>query len=300
MLHVNYTKCQLLIILGLLFFADYTRAQEPVKIAVWGDSRENADKGTEQVISLLKYEQANWDFQVHTGDFTHAGKEVDWKRSLAYNGMKDVYIPEKFFMCTSNHDDIQYTYDKYTKGVLPVNDTDNTTHFYAHRQGNVHVLFMDAYFTEPEVMQKWLDDYLAKNVKKDDWLIGVWHNPCYGDVTYKDDYLEVCAGWLDSFYKYGGDFILHGHAHVYLRSKPVAPDGSIDMKNGMVHIVSGVGGASWKDPLPYAEKTAYTPDVKSFPAVSFLKLDGNTATVRTLDARPDQNRRVIDEWTWKK
>ncbi len=271
-----------------------------VCVAVWGDSRENKDNACVNIASILINDISWWDFQVHAGDFTSDGREEDWQRSLNYTGMDKLFIPGKMFMCTSNHDNNQLTWDKYTAGVLPVNSADNTTHFYAHQMGNVHVIMCDSYFTDPTVMQNWLDQYLENNVNEDDWLIGVWHNPCYGDITYKDGIIDICQNWLESLHRHGGDFILHGHAHVYLRTKPLLPDGTIDSINGMVHIINGTGGASWKPAQKYTDKTAFTPDTVSFPTLVYITFEENTATVMTIDARPERDRAVIDEWTWIK
>ncbi len=131
-------------------------------------------------------------------------------------------------------------------------------------------------------------------------MFGVWHKPCYSDITYKSSYLKKCQPWLDKFHERGGDFILHGHAHVYVRSFPLLPDGSIDQINGMVHIVNGCGGASWKSAQTYSDKTAYTPQTKSFACITFITIEGNKAFIQTIDARPDSNLKVIDEWVWDK
>lgn len=288
---------ELLILLLLLPFNAW--AQDRVKIALWGDSRENKDNACENIADILLNQITDWDFQVHTGDFTSTGSEEDWQRSLGYKGIDSLFVPEKFFMCTSNHDDNRSTYDKYTAGVLPVNSANSTTHFYSYQKENVHIVACDAYFTDAATMQNWLDQELA-NVPADNWLIGFWHNPCYEDLTYKSSYLDKCAPWLEKFHTRGGDFILHGHAHVYLRTFPVSPGGTVDHENGMVHIINGCGGASWEDPQSYTNKTAFTPATTSFAAVTFITINGDTALVQTVDVRPDRNLAVIDEWQWLK
>jgi hypothetical protein len=52
-------------------------APTKVKLALWGDSRENLDQATEQIASVLLNDITDWDVQVHSGDFTHRGGEVD-------------------------------------------------------------------------------------------------------------------------------------------------------------------------------------------------------------------------------
>lgn len=281
----------------ILVNCTFLYAQERVKIALWGDSRENYLGACENIADYLLHEETDWDFQIHTGDFSHAGYDIDWQKSLNYKGMDSLYIPGKFYMCTSNHDDVESAWDKYTAGVLPINFTDSTTHFFHYQMGNVHVITCDAYFTNSEIMNNWLDQKLA-TIPEEDWLIGVWHNPCYGDITYKNSYLDKCSPWLEKFYANGGDFIFHGHAHTYVRSRPLLPNGVVDHENGMVHIINGCGGASFKDPQTVVEKTAYTPSVTSFACITFITIEGSTASVKTVDVRKLVNWGTIDEWTW--
>jgi|GEM_PF-1465754 len=276
-----------------------------VKLALWGDSRENLDQACENIASVLLKDITDWDVQVHSGDFTHGGTEKDWRQSLGYKGMDQLFVKGRFLMCTSNHDaDEQHRpgsraiYDRFTRDVLPVNSADHTTHFYSWDRGNVHIAFCDGFFTEPAVMQAWLDAYV-KSIPKGDWLLGVWHDPAYA-VTYKEDYLSTCRPWLDAIQSHGGKFILNGHAHVYLRTKPLRPDGAVDAKAGMVHIINGTGGASWKDPVPADPKIAFTPSVRSFPCITFLTFEGESVTVQTVDARPGSKLKVIDEFKWTK
>lgn len=290
----NYVK---LIFFLLVFLISASEAQ--VKIALWGDSRENKDGACENIARILLNDITDWDFQIHTGDFTSHGTEADWQRTLNYAGIDSLFVPGKFFMCTSNHDDVQSIYAKYTAGILPTNSVDGTTHFYHYQRGNVHVIACDAYFTAATTMNNWLDTTLAK-IPEDDWLIGVWHNPCYGDITYKDDYLDKCSVWLEKLQRQGADFIFHGHAHVYIRSHPLLADGTVNHDSGMIHIVNGCGGASWKAPQEYVDKTAYTPNETSFACITFITLDEDTAFIQTVDARPGKNLEVFDEFRWNK
>jgi predicted phosphodiesterase len=291
----------------LPFFMFRIQAQEKVTIALWGDSRENLDNACSEIASILLHDITDWDVQVHTGDFTHHGVDKDWVRSLGFPGVQELFVKDRFLMCTSNHDaqeehngsrDKQLAWDKHTAGVLPINDADSSTHFFGWHKGNVYIVFCDGYFTDSTLMQQWLDHYLDR-VEPQDWLIGVWHNPAYA-LTYKEAYLPRCREWVESLERHGGDFILNGHAHQYVRTKPLMPDGSVDGGRGMVTIINGTGGASWKDPAPLGPSIAYTPSEKSFPCITFLTLKGNTASVKTVDARPGKGLRTIDEWTWQR
>ena len=277
-------------------------AQQKVKIALWGDSRENLDNAASDIARTLLYKITDWDFQVHTGDFTHNGKEKSWRKTLNYPGIDSIFIKGKFYLCTSNHDvnddDSKSNWDKHTDGILPVNSADNTTHFYAVHKENVNIIFCDGYFTKPSVMQKWLDNYLNK-INPKDWLIAVWHNVSYGDLTYKESYLNTCQSWINSLYKHGCKFIFNGHAHVYVRTKPLLPNEKID-KGGIVTIINGTGGATWKDPVSPNPKIVYTPKERSFPTITFLTFEGNKAHLETIDCRPGKNLRIIDKYDYLK
>jgi predicted phosphodiesterase len=289
-----------LILLSCCSFQSRLFAQQKVKIALWGDSRENLDNACSDIAHILLYKITDWDFQVHCGDFTHNGTEDAWQRTLHYPGVDSIYIKGKFFMCTSNHEFADYTgkanYTKYTAGVLPVNSSDGTTHFYSHHFSNVDVIFCDGYETDKDVMQHWLDS-LLETIPSNDWIIAVWHNPTYGDISYKESYEKTCMPWVESLYKHHCKFIFNGHAHIYLRTHPLRPDGSLDEKEGIVHIINGTGGASFKDPAPNSPKTAFTPSEKSFPSITFLTIEGDKASVQTVDARPGHNLQVIDTYS---
>ena len=291
------------ILLALFRAADPAFGQDKFKIALWGDSRENLDHACEQIADVLLNKITDWDIQVHTGDFTHHGAREDWERTLGFKGVRQLFQKGRILLSTSNHDAEdpadRAIWDEYTKGVLPTNPVDHSTHFYGFRRGNVRIAVCDSYFTDSLTMQNWLDDFL-KDARPSDWLIGVWHNVSYGDLTYKETYLPKCGEWIRSLQRHGGDFILNGHAHVYVRTKPLAPDGTLDEKSGLVTIINGTGGASWKEPVTPREKIAYTPSERSFPTITFLTFSGDSANVRTVDVRPESNLKVIDEWGWKR
>jgi len=262
---LNFT-CILLLLIGVTLFQSILFAQQKVKIALWGDSRENAENACSNIAHILLYKITDWTFQVHTGDFTHDGTEAAWQKSFHYPGVDSIFVKGKFYMCTSNHEfkskDGEKDFDKYTAGILPTNSADRTTHFYSVHVSNVDVIFCDGYATKSQVMEHWLESLLA-TIPGTDWIIGVWHNPTYGDLSYKESYADICMPWVKSLYKHGCKFIFNGHAHIYLRTKPLRPDGMPDKKNGIVHVINGTGGASYKDPSPSSPKIAYTPRMRS-------------------------------------
>ena len=276
-------------------------AQQKIKIALWGDSRENMDNACSDIAHILLYKITDWDFQIHTGDFTHDGSDSSWQRTLHYAGVDSIFVHGKFFMTTSNHEfksiSGRKNFDKYTAGVLPVNSADGTTHFYSYHSGNVDLICCDGYATSKEVMEHWLDSLLA-TIPENDWIIAAWHNPTYGDLSYKESYAETCMPWVEALYQHHCKFIVNGHAHIYLRTKPLRPDVTVDEKDGIVHIINGTGGASFKDPTPESAKTEFTPAGKSFPCIAFLTIEGDKAKLETIDARPGQLLHILDTCTF--
>ncbi|MFZ1081490.1 MAG: metallophosphoesterase [Candidatus Kryptoniota bacterium] len=299
----NIRYLSLLLLLSFTLFQPGLFAQQKVKIALWGDSRENAENACSNIAHILLYKITDWDFQVHCGDLTHDGTDASWQRSLHYPGVDSIFVKGKFFMCTSNHEfkdsSGKENFDKYTAGILPTNSADGSTHFYSVHISNVDVIFCDGYATSKNVMQHWLDSLLT-TIPNTDWIIGVWHNPTYGDLSYKESYAATCMGWVKSLYKHHCKFIFNGHAHIYLRTKPLRPDGTLDEKDGIVHVINGTGGASFKDPSPDSPKTAFTPSEKSFPCITFITIEGNNAELKTVDARPGHNLQVIDRYETEK
>lgn len=247
---INSKSLLLVLLLAFTSFQPALFAQQKVKIAFWGDSRENKNNACSDIAHILLYKITDWDFQIHCGDFTHDGTDAAWQRSLHFAGVDSIFVKGKFYMCTSNHEfdskDGEKDFDKYTAGILPVNSADGTTHFYSVHVSNVDVIFCDGYATNKDVMQHWLDSLLAA-IPSTDWIIGVWHNPTYGDLSYKESYAATCMGWVESLYKHHCKFIFNGHAHIYLRTKPLRPDETVDEKDGIVHVINGTGGASFKD-----------------------------------------------------
>jgi len=297
--HFRIVTLFLILLFVSTAFHSVLLAQQKVKIALWGDSRENMDNACSDIAHILLYKITDWDFQIHCGDFTHDGTDAAWQKAFHYPGVDSIYVRGKFYMCTSNHEfkdsSGRGNYDKYTAGVLPVNSTDGTTHFYSYHVSNVDVIFCDGYATNKDIMQHWLDSLLS-TIPKSDWIIGVWHNPTYGDLSYKESYAETCMLWVESLYKHHCKLIFNGHAHIYLRTKPLRPDGTVDENDGIVHVINGTGGASFKDAAPVTAKTAFSPSEKSFPCITFLTIYGNNAELTTVDARPGQNLRVIDTY----
>jgi hypothetical protein len=186
-------------------------------------------------------------------------------------------------------------WDRHTIGVLPTNSLDRSTHFYAWRKDNVHVLMLDDQYTPASRITKWLNVYLA-TVKPDEWVVAVWHTPAYDGITYKAGSLSKVRPWLDALDAHEADFVLSGHAHVYLRTRPLRPDGTTDPVNGIVHVINGTGGAGWPAAQRPNPKTAFTPAERSFPCIVFLTFEGNRARLEAVDARPASRRAVIDRW----
>ncbi len=114
-----------LVVLAIALFQPVLFGQQKIKIALWGDSRENLDNACSDIAHILLYKITDWDFQIHCGDLTHDGTDAAWQRSLHYPGVDSIFVKGKFFMCTSNHEfKIKYgekNFYKYTPGIFQTN-----------------------------------------------------------------------------------------------------------------------------------------------------------------------------------
>ena len=109
-----------LVVLAIALFQPV--GEQKIKIALWGDSRENLDNACSDIAHILLYKITDWDFQIHCGDLTHDGTDAAWQRSLHDPGVDSIFVKEKF-MWTNNDEfkskDGEKNFDKYTAGILP-------------------------------------------------------------------------------------------------------------------------------------------------------------------------------------
>ncbi len=313
-------KNMIIKIIVLLVFTLQFQVLGKTKLALWGDGYV-PDTRIRNVVYALHDSITDWDFITHVGDMTLYGREEDWQKQLGFQPFKDLFEGKDgkpFLLCTSNHeatynDGNSANWNKFTAGILPTNDVDGTTHFYhyTHKTATetVHVFACDDYWTDEKVVEEWLKKELA-TVNPNDWIIGLWHNPGFDDMSYKGGYVST-HGWIKVLAEAGGDFIFNGHAHIYHRTHILDANGDVlvDCKSnvvsetrpkGMVHIINGATGAGLNPDqiLQPNHLTAYTPGIKVESWFTTITFEGNKAHLKTYDAYGGDALTVEDEWEW--
>ena len=192
--------------------------------------------------------------------------------------------------------------------------------------GNTHwtVLDSNSYmdWQDPE-LRKWLEKDLA-SAKKATWRFVAYHHPEFNsaDSHWNNQWMRVLS---DIFQKHKVDIVFNGHVHNYQRSYPLfftpkpnaqgklrasngevqgtyvldkSFDGVTNTKpNGVLHIVTGAGGAGLYDPdrtkhpeewQPYTAK--YIADVHS---LTRAEVNGKTLTIRQISKTGEE----LDKFT---
>lgn len=132
----------------------------------------------------------------------------------------------------------------------------------------------------------WLRDQLATNTKK--WLIVYMHTPPYSAGKHGDN------GRLQSlleplFERHAVDLVLAGHDHDYERTHPLELYNTDPAYPGLVHVVTGGGGAALRPVTPTA-RTAVAQSVYHYVKV---RAEGDWLHGQAIDI----NGQVIDTWS---
>jgi acid phosphatase type 7 len=122
--------------------------------------------------------------------------------------------------------------------------------FYSFEWGDCKFIALETNFLHrvpigPHVT--WLNNELANNTKK--WLIVYFHTPLYSAGDHGDNtWLQLSLG---SVLEHGDvDLVLTGHDHNYERTLPLKRYNTDPAYPGLVHIVTGGGGANLRDVNP--------------------------------------------------
>ncbi|MBF0430593.1 MAG: metallophosphoesterase [Fibrobacteria bacterium] len=318
-------KLSFWILLAFVFSSTVYSGSENGKFtaAFWGDSRGNDGNAFSEICGYLVREKGKTvDVHFQNGDFTQKGTTSDWNDSWRYDNVREACVKDYFFMCTSNHDNRPTEWQANMVDILPSNGKNA---YYYHKswpipgsRRMVHLLSFDQWFTEPEEQITYFKDKL-KDAKPDDWIIALWHAPSYNFMTYKDEEGGDKTDYINYIIppQIGGDFVLNGHAHVYVRTKILDKDGKMledaggpftshtspDSSYGLVHLVNGRGGVfGIHDPPPIVEGHAFAPHQPREYTVGLLTLmefDDNTVHLKTIEVGDDSyESKVLDSWTW--
>jgi predicted phosphodiesterase len=183
---------------------------------------------------------------------------------------------------------------------------------YSFDYGKVHWTVLDSNtYTDwgSPVMKAWLEADL-KAARQADWRIVALHHPLFQSSRshFEDQWMRPLSPILE---KYGVDLVLAGHVHNYQRTAPIRfkPSGigprgkavegaftvdrafngkSVTRAKGIIHIVTGAGGAELYDPWQTDAQASWQPWTRAFISDKYsftvLDVEKKKLKLRQLDA----------------
>ena len=211
--------------------------------ALIGDTQRNNETpwAWEKIAPRVWSDRPN--FAVLAGDLVDKGMEKeDWLDEFFPQGhvlMSRVPV----YPVLGNHEQDAPYYYQYIVAPAP-------EYYYTFIYGNVQFFMLDSNrdLSEGSEQYNWLEWELARSTAQ--WKIAVHHHPPYssdnndhGDTDNALSTLGVAnaRNLVPLYEKYGLDFCLFGHTHLYERSWPLKND-MINMQEGVVYINSGGAG----------------------------------------------------------
>ncbi|WP_373553284.1 metallophosphoesterase [Haliscomenobacter sp.] len=189
-------------------------------------------------------------FVVHAGDVVDQGLDKkDWIDNFFPNGQILMSRVPVYTVLGNHEQDAPYYY-QYMVAPAP-------EYYYTFKYGNAQFFMIDSNrdLKEGSEQYNWLEWELAKSTAT--WKIAVHHHPPYssdsddhGNTSRELSTLGTDARNLVPLYeRYGLDFCLFGHTHLYERSWPLK-ENRINMKDGVVYINSGGAGGGLEEFAP--------------------------------------------------
>lgn len=183
---------------------------------------------------------------------------------------------------------------------------------YSFDYGQVHWTVLDSnVYTDwgSPVLKAWLEADL-RAARGAVWRVVALHHPLFQSSRshFDDQWMRPISPILE---KYGVDLVLAGHVHNYQRTAPLrfqptkvgargrAVEGTFTVDEafdgetatrakGIIHIVTGAGGAELYDPWQTDARVSWQPWTRAFisdrHSFTVLEVDGKTLKVRQLDA----------------
>jgi len=229
-------------------FQTAPKQDSPFAFVVIGDSRTYPAR-FHRIASRIYGERPN--FVIHVGDVVTDGmKKNQWiDEFLQPASILMSRVPT--YVAIGNHERNAHWYYDYVAYPQPEN-------YYSFKYGNAEFFIVDSNEDLlPESAQvKWLTQALAKS--RATWKFVAHHHPPYSSD--KDDYGNTAREkstlgdlkmrkLIPLYEKYHVDIVWFGHIHSYERTYPIKDD-KIDMKEGVIYIQTGGGGAELEDFAP--------------------------------------------------
>jgi hypothetical protein len=221
-----------------------------VKFLGYGDTRTGVtfhDTADAAMVAAFEQDPNYQTFTMLSGDWVDDGeKEGDWTNEFfnptALN-TRELQANLPINGCIGNHewddDSMPHTFfDKY----WPYPYVDG--YYWSFDYGPVHITVLDQEdqdYAGGSAQYNWLVNDLASTTKE--WRILQFHKPGYSAGHHEDE--ADVQDWIQPLCEqYGVDIVFAGHNHYYARC----------IKNGIMHVTSGGGGAPLRDgSLDYSE-----------------------------------------------
>lgn len=184
---------------------------------IWFGDVHNNEKWGELIQKADARHQDN-SFYIIAGDLVNTGlHRDDWDELFHVSG--NAFASRPLMPVPGNHDNQDglgaWMYKEMFSlpengpaGVIPEMT-------YAIQHQNALFLMIDA--TSPvDAQTPWIRDQLAATDA--DWTFAVFHFPPFNAVS---NYERIIEAWVPVFDEFGVDFVIGGHYHYYLRSKPM-------------------------------------------------------------------------------
>jgi len=158
--------------------------------------------------------------------------QVQWNQFLSNHdgdfSVQDFLARRPIMLANGNHDALSVNY--LAQFAFPQEQSPGEIgqgeEWYSFDYGNAHFVFLNDTVLDSGVLgneeRVWLDaDLAAVDRTKIDWIFVIHHRPMYTcQSTHRPD-TSLRANWQPVFDRYGVDFVIAGHNHVYERSAPI-------------------------------------------------------------------------------
>ncbi|MCB0632397.1 MAG: metallophosphoesterase [Saprospiraceae bacterium] len=210
--------------------------------ALVGDTQSNSKTPWGWSVIAQKVWEERPNFVVHAGDVVDWGPDKsDWTGEFFAGGQALMSRIPVFTVLGNHEGDADYYY-QYMANPTP-------EYRYTFKYGNAEFFMID---TNRDVQEgsdqyNWLEQALARSTAT--WKFAIHHHPPYSSEKddHGDTYKEASTmgtharNLVPLYEKYGVDFSLFGHTHVYERTWPLK-NNRINQKEGVVYINSGGAG----------------------------------------------------------
>ncbi|HET9707420.1 MAG TPA: Ig-like domain-containing protein [Gemmatimonadales bacterium] len=117
--------------------------------------------------------------------------------------------------------------------------------YYSFNLGAWHIISLNSNVSRSvgSAQDTWLANDLAAHPNQ--CTLAYWHHPLYsstGGTGSGGVSIASMQPFWNRLYAAHADLVLNGHRHFYERLKPMKPDGSLDLANGITEIIAGSGG----------------------------------------------------------